>query len=558
MERKIGKYDLGFLTLLVAVLLIHLSRVRLGYADMDESFYLTVPYRILQGDSFLVDEWHLSQLVAFLTLPLLKIYLLIFRSTEGIYLAFRYIYLAVLTFSAALSYVLLRGRDKFLAAASSLLLVLFVPFGLRTMGYNQLGLLDVWMFAAVMLTNTRHFQIRYIAAGFLLAAAVLCNPYMVILYLLYALACLWRRSREDAFGPRAFGWLTVGCAIPCVLFFTFLLYRASPGKVLENLPYIFQDPAHVAKSFGSFFSPIVEFVIWFWPYFVLCMLGFLAAFALRRFRRVMFQLMALLQFVLWVLLRLFKSNGVGKHAIMLPLTLLGLMAFLLTEKKSWDLFLKGWMVGIIYAVCMNLSSNQGIYVICNACAISTGFSLFLIKDYLDEDPEWNHRMWWLTSLIVLQLLAEVWINMATVFWEDDTSSLTALIEQGPQKGIYTTERKKEIYDINYENLQSLGDLSGKNFVCFNYFPCAYLIVENARNGGFSAWLAESENLTGERAERFQWYYELHPEKEPDVIYIDVESSCTWSDEEWEAWCEEYHYTREVFERGGSVLYRQGS
>ncbi|MCC8164300.1 MAG: hypothetical protein LIO86_14340, partial [Lachnospiraceae bacterium] len=67
MKRESAKYDLCFLILLIGALMVHLSRIRLGYADIDESFYLTVPYRILQGDSFLVDEWHLSQLLAFLT-----------------------------------------------------------------------------------------------------------------------------------------------------------------------------------------------------------------------------------------------------------------------------------------------------------------------------------------------------------------------------------------------------------------------------------------------------------------------------------------------------------
>lgn len=165
-------------------------------------------------------------------------------------------------------------------------------------------------------------------------------------------------------------------------------------------------------------------------------------------------------------------------------------------------------------------------------------------------------MWWLAAMIAVQLLAEVWINQVNVFWEDDVSALTAVIDQGPQKGIYTTQEKKDSYDINYENLKSMDDLEGKYFVCFNHFPCAYLVVNEARNGCFSAWLAEAKNLSGERSERFGWYYELHPERQPDVIYIDVDSTSNWSEEEWKTWCEENHYIREEFEQGGSALYLQ--
>ena len=43
---------------------------------MDEGFYLTIPYRLIQGDCLLVDEWHVSQLAGFLLIPVLKLYLL--------------------------------------------------------------------------------------------------------------------------------------------------------------------------------------------------------------------------------------------------------------------------------------------------------------------------------------------------------------------------------------------------------------------------------------------------------------------------------------------------
>ena len=38
-----------------------------GYGTMDESFYLSVVHRLLQGDRLLVEEAHLSQF-AFLTM----------------------------------------------------------------------------------------------------------------------------------------------------------------------------------------------------------------------------------------------------------------------------------------------------------------------------------------------------------------------------------------------------------------------------------------------------------------------------------------------------------
>lgn len=76
--------DIVFVILLAGVVCMHLSRIRLGNVDIDEAFYLTVPYRLAQGEGLLADEWHVSQLVGFLLYPFVKCYLLI----QGIRKAF--------------------------------------------------------------------------------------------------------------------------------------------------------------------------------------------------------------------------------------------------------------------------------------------------------------------------------------------------------------------------------------------------------------------------------------------------------------------------------------
>lgn len=89
--------------------------------NVDEGFYLTIPYRLTQGDALLADEWHVTQLVAMLVYPLVKMYLVIFKGTEGIYLAFRYLYVGFLIGTTLVSYLLLRKKDKTLAMISSIM-----------------------------------------------------------------------------------------------------------------------------------------------------------------------------------------------------------------------------------------------------------------------------------------------------------------------------------------------------------------------------------------------------------------------------------------------------
>ena len=82
-----------FIILFSLSVLFNIWRAKFGYFSRDESLYLAIPYRMLQGDLLLLNEWHLSQMSAFLIYPLLKLYLLLFQTTDGIALNFRYIYI---------------------------------------------------------------------------------------------------------------------------------------------------------------------------------------------------------------------------------------------------------------------------------------------------------------------------------------------------------------------------------------------------------------------------------------------------------------------------------
>lgn len=70
-------------------------RAPYGFASSDECFYLSVPYRFIQGAAPFVDEWHGSQLAGFLLYPLMKLFLAISPDGEGMVLTFRYFFIAV-------------------------------------------------------------------------------------------------------------------------------------------------------------------------------------------------------------------------------------------------------------------------------------------------------------------------------------------------------------------------------------------------------------------------------------------------------------------------------
>ena len=85
--------DMLFFFVFIAITAFNLWKVPYGTITNDESLYLAIPYRFMQGDSILFHEWNPSQMSALLLLPAVKLYYTLVPSGEGIYLAFRYLYI---------------------------------------------------------------------------------------------------------------------------------------------------------------------------------------------------------------------------------------------------------------------------------------------------------------------------------------------------------------------------------------------------------------------------------------------------------------------------------
>ena len=61
MMKKAKKTDLLFAITMLSGLLIHVFFLFIIPYFHDETHYVTVPFRLINGDSLMQDEWHLTQ-----------------------------------------------------------------------------------------------------------------------------------------------------------------------------------------------------------------------------------------------------------------------------------------------------------------------------------------------------------------------------------------------------------------------------------------------------------------------------------------------------------------
>lgn len=549
---KERKYDFAIIMLIIVGFAI--LRLRWGMADIDETFYLSIPFRLVQGDALLVEEWNLSQLSALLLYPIMKGYLWLFKSTEGIIVAFRLIYVIFQTIVTIISYFIIRKENRVLAIIISTLWFLFTPFNIMALSYNTMGLMSLWL--VILLEHFNAKKYLDVIEGVLLAFCVLCNPYLVVVYFLFIVIALYRYFKyKDIEIIYKNIYITIGAGIVFLIFCFFVFSRASLEDILKNLDLILTSPAHEPKTIATFIEPVNIFINDFKVYTFLITISFMIGILKKNLRKYCFYLTAIISMILCVYLAVNMTNLHGYASIMIPLTPLGLIAFCYSKKNDWRLF-KIWLVGIVYACCANLASNNGIYAIANACTVSSMISLMIIFKYLEANTLKGEKIFVFGTIVILQLFSQIYIYGNHVFWEEGPKALVSEIDQGPLKGVCTTEEKKEEYNRNYENLKYIKDnyaRTEENILLFKEFPSGYLIVDNMRMGAYSAWLSDvAKDLNDER---IQTYYEYHPQKTPQIIYIDEESAMVWEFEEWIDYSEKNGYELECFANGAYFLWR---
>ncbi len=252
--------------LFVLAFIVLCYRARGGYFYDDEPFLITLAQRLYNGDRLIFDEWHVSQSVAPLLLPFFSLYVRLAGSTEGIILAFRFVYcLMWIAVCYAVCKTLIRettalnmgkhGRVSVIWA--TLYLLLFSPLDYMTLSYTSIGLSSAFAILCLFLANTPVFRINPKVAGVLLAVLacmqVVCCPYMGLTVIAGTIAVwiiiLKQKEKTQKAVKTCLLWFT--CSVP-VLFVLYCLCFILPGKdislLIPCLRAILQDPQHPRTS----------------------------------------------------------------------------------------------------------------------------------------------------------------------------------------------------------------------------------------------------------------------------------------------------------------------
>ena len=538
MDSKIKKHsalrDGFFVAGTVLLLFFSLWKSRYGLGIYDESFYLTIPYRMCHGDKLFLNEWHVSQLSALLQYPLMKLYLLIHPGTDGIVLAFRRIYIAVNFAGGLLAYRRLREYGVG-AAAVVLLYLLYAPYNIMALSYNSLGLLCGFLCAVYLATAAKNSD--YAASGLFFAGLVLCQPLMLaefaVVYLVLFCVSLILKQPELLRGQL---WFLLGCVILAAPVLVYFIFSVGISNILATLPLMMSDPEHdmgellsvsfIYKSIVDYYLPEMPAGLKFVSRSTLKVLymGFVPIWAAvlfdrgRRKRATLYlSLSALLCALIgtaYMLLYPYKSTYISYvNYLLFPWLLHGVcLVPLLTKRERWQLSLF-YALGFLHALSF-LTSNQGGNVFSIALLPACLASIMLSIKYCSSLGRAKAVPVFICTAVSAALL--LYVRAGYCFMSPPVSQFDSQCISGPAAGIYATEDDAGRCDAVSLSMKSKSFDADGNTLFLATNPQYYLCTDTGL-AQYSAWLSFDIDSTPSRLEA---YYSLNPDKRPDTIVIE--------------------------------------
>ena len=518
-------------------LTIILLLCKYGFASTDESFYLAVPYRLMQGDALIKEEWNIAHLSSLLIYPLLKLYSLIAGTTEGILLSFRYIYTLLHAAVAVFIFLSLR-KTNWGAVFASLIYLVFTPFGIKALSYNSMGI-AMTAISCIILYNYKNEGKNYyslIISGACFAVAVLCCPYLIIPFLIFCFAYIISLLIKKMGIPvkknillRDVLAFTVGAGVVAVFICIFIFSRCSLSDVIKSVPHILDDPSHPPKnSFWEiifyYLQNIVHSSRYGKPIFICCTILFaVIIFDKNKSKRYLlyfsFALILTVAYLASLMLEDIKINF-----LMFALNILGFFCFCCMPKDNIREFVFLWLPGMIYGFFLNISSNNGFYAISEAALISSLGSILIIVSFLQNlSKEQLPKPTIIICKAVIVCLFTAFLTIetitrCTVFYRDETiNEMKYVVACGSQKGIHTTESKKEEYEALFEDTNSVRYSDAESVLYYVYAPWLYLDDEK-NNSGPSTWFKLEFDSDASINKTLIDYYNINPKKIPDIVY----------------------------------------
>lgn len=601
-NKKHRLFDYKVLLSVFGIFLFSLTVLRsafYGLASPDESFYLSIPYRLICGDSLLADEWHASQFSAFLLYLPMKIYLSVNGSTDGIVLFFRCLFVFCQTLVSYFTFFMVKKNYGTLAGfISSVIFLLYVPETVNMLDYYTMSLMGFQVVTLILFCSDKLSAFRLIFVGIVFACAVVAQPFNCFIYFLYTIAfivyesSLKKKERFDYckkfLSFKSWLLITAGIVLVAAVFSGFLFSRMTLHEFINNIGNLFGGSDHTlpfaetGKTDMFSYATIINTLKRVAPigfYITVCPALLLSFLLLYNKSQIKSRKIWLTVFLVTITVSIFECVFMiftdTAALLFRPYILFVFTSVLLVllKEKDKNLTMILWS-GIFYLIFLGLISQALDYVGVIGLVISnTAFLPAVIQIYRQlqranrkEDSAESKTPFTARLLCIVCAIAvifEITTGTAIKFVDEpfalavskETITAETTLSTGPLKGIKTTNQKAETYYNIIDDTVAIKNNSCEKVLVASLVPWIYFCFDDSP-ATFTTWYIQEE---------FNLYDEYYKNKNhlPQCIYI-LDSKFYWTFDYTDS-CEEHkEFFSEMFTvsehdgKAGYIMYVEDS
>ena len=534
-----------------------------GLTEADEPLYQVYEYRLMKGDRLFYDDWTLTPFSTLFNYLPFALFYSAAGGAQGALLALRYFFVVCKLAAFAAVYCGLRSRGYWAVAAASVFCGAFA-FGIKTLNYYFICGCALLFTGWVLFLRKESRPWLYGLAGFVFSCAVLSEPSMAAIWFVYSALVLCRyicrkknaRFLENygfALAPAVWRALFFGilaaAALLLILCAAFFM-RVSPAGLAEGFRNALNDPERsggVAALLSGRLSILGIYAEIYHPAFLGAYgISLLACVLLRRFHRqasrVCFAVCIVLYAALTVRALTYPMERIG-YAVgetvshPLPLCLLGLTAYFCTARKDRRL-LAFLMLGFAAMLCGDMISMTAFGAFSEVIAVPALFALrdlaaeVFAKKNVAAAPKGKAKakaekdlprrvfaalfaagMAFMPAAEAAHGVYLMGLHETERLFAGSDAPLDTVIGVGSLKGLRTTAEIAANYEKSVKDAETIRALCENRLYVADLAPAVYLDADRLI-AAHSPYYYYQEGW-----ERVSLWWQMHPEKRPDAVYI---------------------------------------
>lgn len=519
MNHKYATRTYLFYGILAAISCLSLLFTNLSY---DAEYQLAMAYRMLKGDSMLVQMWEPHQTSAFLCAIIMKLWLMITGTTTGIVLFTHFVGLCIRT---GISFCLFKTFKSLTATTPALVAaVLYLLLSPKDLLVPDFSNMQLWFATLLVFALLQYFKegkrLYLVLSAFFLCLGVLSYPSFLVCYFVVVFL-LWKYSRC---GKTDIAIFTGTCAAVGAAFAGYLLLQADPETLLTCLSKALAlEPTHTAGTMDKLLAHAQDVGVILIVAAVAAIMGFLVEqFSHRKtpFSRDRWLILCWYPLVAFLMIHILQvENSGGTSYPFLFLLIVGFAKRNLLNAEEKRTYYTGLGVGCSNLIATLLLSDHSIIHAIPYMLVAIVVSVLPLYRWFEQcrGSISAKRLFLIGGHLFLLVIVFRCVYLhVPISGRGQICSLAddmALIRSGPALGIYTNEegaaKQRDSLQEWAEYIQA-GDtiwILGDPVDTLGYL---YEDVEVGAPTVMSTPTYNSELL---------YYWEINPEKYPDVVIL---------------------------------------